>query len=63
MSAYSVEQVADCRIRLGPGEPFLHKPFAIAELNSTVRAVLAYASPTNPSEAHGREKSGHGYFV
>ena len=47
MSAYSVEQVADYRIRLAPNEPFLTKPFSIAELHNTVRAALAYSSPTN----------------
>ncbi len=42
MSAYSIKMVEDYRIRLAPGEPFLAKPFTMAELESKVRAALAY---------------------
>ena len=45
MSAYSTEFVEDYGVRLGPGEPFLVKPFGLAELKSKVRAVLDYRSP------------------
>ena len=45
MSAYSIETVKDYLILLAPGEPFLVKPFTIAELKSKVRAALEYRSP------------------
>lgn len=45
MSAYSTELVEDYGVRLVPGEPFLVKPFGLAELKSKVRAVLDYRSP------------------
>lgn len=45
MSAYSTEYVEDYGIRLSPGEPFLVKPFTMAELRKKVRAVLDYRSP------------------
>jgi DNA-binding response OmpR family regulator len=45
MSAYSTEFVEDHGIRLGTGEPFLVKPFSMAELRGKVRAVLDYRSP------------------
>jgi two-component system, cell cycle sensor histidine kinase and response regulator CckA len=45
MSAYSTEYVEDYGVRLGPGEPFLVKPFSMAELRRKVRAVLDYRSP------------------
>lgn len=45
MSAYTTELVEEYGVRLGPGEPFLVKPFSLAELKSKVRAVLDYRSP------------------
>jgi two-component system, cell cycle sensor histidine kinase and response regulator CckA len=45
MSAYSTQYVEDYGVRLGPGELFLVKPFDMAELQSKVKAVLAYRSP------------------
>ena len=47
MSAYSTESVEDYRIRLAPGEPFLAKPFTMTELESKVRAALAYRPPSS----------------
>jgi two-component system cell cycle sensor histidine kinase/response regulator CckA len=40
MSAYSAETVENFGIRLAPGEPFVVKPFAVADLANKVRAVL-----------------------
>ena len=45
MSAYSIETVEDYLILLAPGEPFVVKPFTMAELESKVRAALEYRSP------------------
>jgi two-component system cell cycle sensor histidine kinase/response regulator CckA len=45
MSAYSIETVEDYLILLAPGEPFVVKPFTMAELKSKVRAALEYRSP------------------
>lgn len=45
MSAYSIETVEDYLILLAPGEPFVVKPFTMAELKSKVRAALVYRSP------------------
>jgi len=45
MSAYRTEVVEDYRVRLAPGEPFLDKPFTIAELEGAVRAALVYRAP------------------
>ena len=45
MSAYSIETVEDYLILLAPGEPFVVKPFTIAELKRKVRAALEYRSP------------------
>jgi DNA-binding response OmpR family regulator len=45
MSAYSIEIAEDYKVRLAPGEPFLAKPFSIAELQRTVRAALDYEPP------------------
>jgi len=46
MSAYNVEAVEAYRVTLGPGEPFLKKPFTMGELQRTVRAALVYRPPT-----------------
>jgi DNA-binding response OmpR family regulator len=59
MSAYSIETVEDYLILLAPGEPFLVKPFTMAELKSKVRAALEYRSPlsrprVSPDE-HGQD--------
>jgi hypothetical protein len=59
MSAYSIETVEDYLILLGPGEPFLVKPFTMAELTSKVRDALEYRSPfsrprVSPDE-HGHD--------
>ncbi|HZE35673.1 MAG TPA: response regulator [Candidatus Eisenbacteria bacterium] len=40
MSAYSTETVENYGIRLAPGESFVVKPFAVADLSSKVRGVL-----------------------
>jgi len=40
MSAYSAETVENYGIRLAPGESFVVKPFAVADLSSKVRGVL-----------------------
>ena len=40
MSAYSAETVENYGIRLAPGESFVVKPFAVADLASKVRGVL-----------------------
>jgi two-component system, cell cycle sensor histidine kinase and response regulator CckA len=45
MSGYSTEIVEDYGIRLGPGDPFVVKPFTMERLDSAVRAVLDYRSP------------------
>jgi two-component system, cell cycle sensor histidine kinase and response regulator CckA len=45
MSAYSIEIVEDYLILLAPGEPFVVKPFTMAELRRKVRAALEYRSP------------------
>ncbi len=47
MSAYRTEVVEDYRVRLAPGEPFLDKPFTIAELEGAVRAALVYRAPVS----------------
>jgi len=46
MSAYSPAAIEKYRVRLGPGEPFLAKPFTIAQLRSTVRDALVYRPPS-----------------
>ena len=51
MSAYSAETVENYGIRLAPGEPFVVKPFAVAELSSKVRGVLSGQLPV--AESHG----------
>jgi DNA-binding response OmpR family regulator len=51
MSAYSAETVENYGIRLAPGEPFVVKPFAVAELLSKVRGVLSGQLPV--AESHG----------
>ena len=48
MSAYSIETVDDYLILLAPGEPFVVKPFTMAELRRKVRAALEYRSPFSP---------------
>jgi len=45
MSAYSAETVENYGIRLAPGESFVVKPFAVADLVSKVRGVLNGQSP------------------
>ena len=45
MSAYSAETVENYGIRLAPGESFVVKPFAVADLASKVRGVLNGQSP------------------
>jgi len=45
MSAYSAETVENYGIRLAPGESFVVKPFAVADLSSKVRGVLNGQSP------------------
>lgn len=44
MSGYSPETVKEY-IQLAPGEPFVVKPFAVADLTSKVRAMLNDHSP------------------
>lgn len=51
MSAYSAETVENYGIRLAPGEPFLVKPFAVADLAGKVRGVLNGHLPVAPT--HG----------
>lgn len=51
MSAYSAETVENYGIRLAPGEPFLVKPFVVADLASKVRGVLSGHLPVAPT--HG----------
>ena len=51
MSAYSAETVENYGIRLAPGEPFVVKPFAVAEVLSKVRGVLSGQLPV--AESHG----------
>jgi two-component system, cell cycle sensor histidine kinase and response regulator CckA len=46
MSAYSPASIEKYRVRLGPGEPFLAKPFTIAQLRETVRHALIYRPPS-----------------
>ena len=46
MSAYSPAAIEKYRVRLGPGEPFLTKPFTIAQLRTTVRDALVYRPPS-----------------
>jgi CheY-like chemotaxis protein len=46
MSAYNVDGVEAYRIKLAPGEPFLRKPFTMAELQHAVQAALVYQSPS-----------------
>src|SRR5499426_1181002 len=41
MSAHNAETVENYGIRLAPGEPFVVKPFAVAELSSKVRGILS----------------------
>ena len=49
MSAYSPEAVKEYDIQLGPGEPFVVKPFAVTDLTSKVRAMLNdHSSVTRP---------------
>jgi two-component system cell cycle sensor histidine kinase/response regulator CckA len=45
MSAYNIETAERYRVQLGPGEPFLHKPFTMAGLEHAVRAALMYRLP------------------
>ena len=45
MSAHSTETVENYGIRLAPGESFVVKSFAVAELTSKVRGVLNGHSP------------------
>src|SRR6266568_3585735 len=45
MSAYNVEAVEAYRVTLGPGEPFLKKPFTMGELQSAVKMALVYRPP------------------
>jgi CheY-like chemotaxis protein len=45
MSAYSAETVENFGIRLAPGEPFVVKPFEVADLAGKVRAVLGGQLP------------------
>ena len=45
MSAYSAETVENFGIRLAPGEPFVVKPFLVADLANKVRAVLGGQLP------------------
>jgi two-component system cell cycle sensor histidine kinase/response regulator CckA len=47
MSAYEVETVEAYRVRLAPGEPILHKPFTLADLERTVQAALRYRVPVS----------------
>jgi two-component system, cell cycle sensor histidine kinase and response regulator CckA len=47
MSAYSPASIEKYRVRLGPGEPFLAKPFTIGQLRATVRAALLYRRPSS----------------
>ncbi|HEY4910947.1 MAG TPA: response regulator, partial [Methylomirabilota bacterium] len=47
MSAYSPAAIEKYRVRLGPGEPFLAKPFTMAQLRATVRAALVYRPPSS----------------
>jgi CheY-like chemotaxis protein len=55
MSAYNVEAVEAYRVMLGPGEPFLKKPFTMGELQHTVQAALVYRPPTEwPRPRPGR---------
>jgi DNA-binding response OmpR family regulator len=58
MSAYSLETVEDYLILLAPGEPFVVKPFTMAELKSKVRAALEYRSPFSRSRV-GRDGHDH----
>src|SRR5262245_34902389 len=51
MSAYSAETVENYGIRLAPGEPFVVKPFAMAELSSKIRAILS--GQPSVAEPHG----------
>jgi len=44
MSAYTAEAAHDHQVCINPGEPFLVKPFTLAELASKVRKVLDYRS-------------------
>jgi two-component system cell cycle sensor histidine kinase/response regulator CckA len=53
MSAYSIETVEDYLIMLAPGEPFVVKPFTMAELKSKVRAALEYRSPFSRPRVSG----------
>jgi len=45
MSAFGAEAIENYGIRLAPGEPFVVKPFAVADLASKVRGVLNSHSP------------------
>jgi len=51
MSAYSPASIEKYRVRLGPGEPFLAKPFTIGQLRATVRAALLYRRPSASDRA------------
>ena len=46
MSAYSPASIEAYRVKLGPGEPFLAKPFTMAQLRETVRHALVYRPPS-----------------
>ena len=49
-----VETVEDYLILLAPGEPFVVKPFTMAELKRKVRAALEYRSPfSRPGVSRG----------
>lgn len=55
MSAYSPASIEKYRVRLGSGEPFLPKPFTIAQLRATVRAALVYRPPSPSHRGPGPE--------
>jgi DNA-binding NtrC family response regulator len=48
MSRHDVEAVETYHVKLAPGEPYLKKPFTIADLQNTVKAALAYRPPAWP---------------
>jgi two-component system cell cycle sensor histidine kinase/response regulator CckA len=48
MSRHDVEAVETYHVKLAPGEPFLKKPFTIADLQNAVKAALAYRPPAWP---------------
>ena len=55
MSAYSPAAIEKYRVRLGQGEPFLAKPFTIAQLRATVRAALVYRPPSSSHRGAGSD--------